>query len=130
MEEWTFKTYRQGARNAIEDWLEGLSPTARAAIRTRISYLEARPPTEWRRPQFDKLTGHIHEIRVKDTVEKISYRLLGCFGPGAMVFTLLIGAKEKDKKLEPGTLETANERYQAVSKYGQECLDDYCKPNE
>jgi hypothetical protein len=126
MKEWAIKTYRkESGKNAIEEWLHRLSPSARAAIRTRISYLEARPPAEWVRPAFDKLSGHIHEIRVKDITEKVQYRLLGCFGPGARVFTLLIGAQEKDKKLAPGTMRTAEERYKAVLKYKEECLDDY-----
>jgi hypothetical protein len=126
MKEWTIKTYRkESGKNAIEEWLQDLSGSARAAIRNRIIYLEAKPPEDWVRPFFDKLGGHIHEIRVKDTVEKVQYRLLGYFGPGRRVFTLLIGAKEKDKKLEPETRKTAEERYRRALKYKEECLDDY-----
>jgi hypothetical protein len=125
MKEWTFKTFKKQRGNAIEEWLQELSPSARAAIKTRISYLEARPPEEWVRPSFDKLSGHIHEIRIKDTVEKVQYRILGCFGPGARVFTILIGAKEKDKKLEPSTMKTAEKRYATVLEIGGRCLDDY-----
>ncbi len=126
MNEWTFKTFRkESGKNAIEEWLRGLSSSARAAIKTRIRYLEAIPPEDWVRPSFGKLSGHIHEIRVKDTIEKVQYRLLSCFGPGNRTFTLLIGAKEKDRKLEPGTRKTAEERYKIVKRYGEECIDDY-----
>jgi hypothetical protein len=129
MKEWQFKAFRkESGKNAIEEWLEGLSQTAQASIRAGISYLEARPPREWVRPFFDTLSGRIHKIRITDIIEKKEYRILGCFGPGDRVFTMLIGAIEKDRKLEPGAKETAKQRYKIVQKYKERCLYDYKWP--
>lgn len=111
MSEWTFKVFlKDKDHDVINDWIDGLPQKVQARIEARISYL--RVTDNWVRPYFDKLSGHIHEIRVVHG--RIQYRILGCFGPGRE-FTMLIGAVEKDWKLPKHTEEIAEERYKLVS---------------
>jgi hypothetical protein len=87
-----------------------------------IEFLEQRPRDEWRRPEFDLLSGKhraIGEIRFK--VDK-QYRILGCFGPNQSEFTMLVGSSKKGKNYDPrSALDTALERMDQVLKNGREC---------
>ncbi len=112
MKIWTFKVFLiNKTTSAIEEWMRGLPTKVQVKIRTRIKYLEI--TNQWVRPYFDKLSGHIHEIRIVHS--NIQYRILGCFGPAVKEFTLLIGAIEKDWKLPKNTTTTAEERYKLIS---------------
>lgn len=97
---WTFRVFITERReDVIGTWLEGLPKKVEAKIDRRIAYLRA--IEHWKRPEFDKLTGYdnLHEIRV--VFSGVQYRVIGCYGPGKREFTMLIGAVEKDNKLEP-----------------------------
>ena len=97
---WTFRVFITERReDVIGKWLEGLPKKVEAKIDRRIAYLRA--IEHWKRPEFDKLTGYdnLHEIRV--VFSGVQYRVIGCYGPGKREFTMLIGAVEKDNKLEP-----------------------------
>jgi hypothetical protein len=77
---------------------------------------------EWRRPDFDLLSGKmkgVGEIRFK--VDK-QYRILGFFGPGRNDFTMLIGASKKGSSYDPqSTLESALDRMAQVKADGRRC---------
>jgi hypothetical protein len=98
------------------------SDDVRAALDAALEYLIQRPRNEWRRPEFDLLSGkmrEIGEIRLKADKE---YRMFGFFGPGRSDFTLLIGASKKGKTYDPiGALETALERMARVKADGRHC---------
>jgi hypothetical protein len=106
----------------IDDWYGRQSDEVRAALDAALEYLIQRPRNEWRRPEFDLLSGkmrEIGEIRLKADKE---YRIFGFFGPGRSDFTLLIGASKKGKTYDPiGALETALERMTRVKSDGRRC---------
>lgn len=115
---WKFKVFvEDNGKNVIVDWLQKLPQSAQDAIDTRIRYLEV--TEKWQRPAFDKLKGYdgIHEIRVKDHLANIEYRIFGCYGPGRKEFTLLVGAYKKDKNYDPkNCFNTAGLRYKNFQK--------------
>lgn len=87
-----------------------------------LEFLAQRPRDEWRRPEFDLLSGKIRvlgEIRLK--VDK-QYRILGFFGPRPSEFTMLVGASKKGRTYDPrAALETALARRAEVLADGRRC---------
>jgi hypothetical protein len=122
---WSFKVFKTGGgRNIMDEWLEGLPEEDQAAIEARIALLKGIRVgiTHY----FDKRkdSNKIFEIRIKGN--RVQYRPLGCFGFGRGVFTLLMGAKEKDWKLVPKTaVKTAEERRELALKDQERYLDEY-----
>lgn len=85
-----------------------------------LEFLVQRPRREWRRPEFDLLSGKFREIgEVRLKVDKKQYRLLGFFGPGRSDFTLLVGSIKKGKNYDPkDALQTAVDRMSQVKADG------------
>jgi hypothetical protein len=120
---WTFRCYvSPTGRDMIDDWYSRQSDDVQSAVDVALEYLGQRPRNEWRRPEFDLLSGKmrgIGEIRLK--VDK-QYRILGFFGPNKSDFTMLIGSNKKGKIYDPaGTLETARDRMTQVIVDGRRC---------
>lgn len=100
MDYWTFKVYiSENGANEIEGWLADLPPKVRAKIRARFSYLAI--TRIWIKNYAEKLKGYENIIEIKITYLNTQYRPLGCCGPGAREFTLLIPAKEIGSEFEP-----------------------------
>ena len=120
---WTFRCYvSPSGRDMIEDWYRRQSDEVQTAFDVVREFLEQRPRDEWRRPDFDILSGKLRvlgEIRFK--VDK-QYRVFGFFGPGQSEFTMLIGASKKSKNYDPrDALDTALTRRLDVLKDGRRC---------
>jgi hypothetical protein len=114
---WTIRCYVSATgRDMIDDWYKRQTTEIQAALDVALEYLVQRPRNEWRRPEFDLLSGRMRalgEIRLK--VDK-QYRILGFFGAGRADFTLHIGAGKKGKIYNPtDTLETALRRMAHVT---------------
>lgn len=114
MRYWNFRVFKtERGIDVFGKWIDELPIKARVKITTRIKYLEA--TEHWKRPAFDKLAGYenLYEIRV---VFGVQYRIIGCYGPSRKEFTFLIGAIEKDDKLEPReALKIAETRSKLIS---------------
>jgi hypothetical protein len=106
----------------IGDWYYRRREDVQGAVDVALEYLIQRPRQEWRRPEFDLLSGKmraIGEIRLK--VDK-QYRILGFFGPSRSDFTMLVGSSKKGKNYDPpGALETALDRMREVLADGRRC---------
>ena len=106
----------------IEDWYHRQSNEVQTAFDVVREYLEQRSRDEWRRPDFDLLSGKLRvlgELRFK--VDK-QYRVFGFFGPGQSEFTMLIGASKKGKSYAPrNALDTALGRRMEVLADGRRC---------
>jgi hypothetical protein len=106
----------------ISDWFDHQRPDVQAAMIVALEFLEQRPRDEWRRPEFDLLSGKfraIGEIRLK--LDK-QYRILGYFGPNRSDFTMLVGSSKKGKNYDPrNALETALERMGHLMEDGSRC---------
>ncbi|HET9803891.1 MAG TPA: type II toxin-antitoxin system RelE/ParE family toxin, partial [Candidatus Acidoferrum sp.] len=109
-------------KDMIADWYGRQRDEVQGALDVALEYLNQRTRNEWRRPEFDLLSGKmkgIGEIRFK--VDK-QYRILGFFGPSTSDFTLLIGASKKGKIYDPrNALDTALERRAHVLADGRRC---------
>jgi len=99
MTHWTFKVFVDERGYDLFDEWKDLPPAAEAQIDVRINLLKV--SKTWARPYAGKIRNcrHIWEIRVRHN--RVQYRPLGYYGPGIGVFTLLIGAIEKDRKFIP-----------------------------
>ncbi|MDX2205659.1 MAG: type II toxin-antitoxin system RelE/ParE family toxin [Hyphomicrobiaceae bacterium] len=100
----------------IKKWYDDQTASVQAAMDAVKEYLEQRPREQWRRPEFDKLSGRysdLGEFRFK--VGNVEYRPLGFFGPSRADFTILIGASKKGRNYTPkDALETALKRRKEV----------------
>jgi hypothetical protein len=118
---WTFRCYvSPGGRDMIDDWLGRQSDEVQAAMAVAVEYLVQRPRNEWRRPEFDLLSGKMREIgEIRFKVDK-QYRILGSFGPSRSDFTLLVGASKKGSNYDPkNALKTALDRLKQTRSDGR-----------
>ena len=81
-----------------------------------LEFLVQRPRKEWRRPEFDLLSGKFREVgEIRLKVDKKQFAFWGFFGPGRSDFTLLVGSIKKGKNYDPkGALQTALDRMTQV----------------
>ena len=120
---WIIRCYvSPSGRDMIDDWYSRQSEDVQAAVEVALEYLIQRPRQEWRRPEFDLLSGKLREIgEIRLKVDK-QYRILGFFGPSRSDFTLLIGASKKGNQYDPrNALETALDRMTQVKVDGRRC---------
>jgi hypothetical protein len=113
---WTFRCYVSASgRDMIDDWFERQSDAVQAAVGVALEFLAQRPRDEWRRPEFDLLSGRMREIGEIRLKSDKQYRILGFFGPEQTNFTLLVGASKKGRNYDPrNALETALDRMTQV----------------
>jgi len=126
MNHWKIKVFiNNRGTNVIKEWLKDLPKAAQAEIDNRLKYMQTLKT--WGRPYSAKLKGsdHIHEVRIK--CQKVQYRPLGFFGPTDGVFTLLVGAREKDSKLEPKNAQKSAEERRELILTNERFIDDYFK---
>lgn len=124
MNNWTIKTFvTERGTDVIQEWIEDLPIKAQVAIDERIRFLAL--GNNWHRPYAHQLKGYdgIWEIIIKS--ENVQYRPLGCFGPGDKVFSLLIGAREKDNKFVPQNAPKTAEKRKKVIYENEGYLNEY-----
>lgn len=100
---WTFRTYvsPQGEEE-VTTWYAAQTPNVQAAFDQRIRALWQMKPQEWREPYTKQLEGPcdgLIEIRFK--ADRAQQRPLGFYGPGGMVFTIVLMAREIGDRFEP-----------------------------
>ena len=109
MAHWRFYTYIElSGRNPIREWIDGLpDPAAIAYIDVRIQNMMGMStwPEKWISKY--RTTREIYEFRI--THNKIQYRPLGTYF-GQRKFLLLAGAIERNDKIPPSDIETAERR--------------------
>lgn len=118
---WRFKSYvLPGGRDALTDWYDRQTDSVQGALDVLLEYLEQRTRDEWRRPEFDLLSGKMRDIgELRFKADRKQYRILGFFGPLQSEFTLLIGASKKGSQYDPkDALETALKRKNEIIKDG------------
>ncbi len=118
---WTIRCYvSPNGRDMIDDWTSRQSDEVQAAVAVALEYLVQRTRKEWRRPEFDLLSGKMREIgEIRFKVDK-QYRILGFFGPARSDFTLLIGASKKSNNYDPrNALDTALDRMNQIKADGR-----------
>lgn len=117
---WTFRCYvAPSGRDMIDKWYRAQSLEAQAAFDAVREYLAQRTRDEWRRPEFDLLSGAKFRVlgELRFEVANVQYRPLGFFGPARAEFTLLVGATKKGKVYDPrNAMDTALRRRTEVLK--------------
>lgn len=124
---WAFKHYvASNGTTPFKNWYDGLSDSAQAKLDSKMEYLAQQPRNGWCLPDFRVLHSPckgLSEIRFKDN--RVQYRPLGFFGPGASEFTLLAGATEKGGSLKPrGICDTALQYKENICTHGGK-VDDW-----
>jgi hypothetical protein len=118
---WTLRCYvLPGGRDAIDDWYGRQHDDVCAIMDAVLEYLSQRPRNEWRRPEFDQLSGKMRELgEIRFKANRVQYRILGFHGPRRSEFTLLVAAKKKGRVYDPkSALETALSRKAEVEAEG------------
>ncbi len=122
---WTFYDFCSArGENEFHRWLSsGIPKVAKAKINARIATL--RGMTVFPEQYFSAYKGwdDLYELRV--VFGGVQYRPRGCYGPGRMAFTFLIGGVEKGR-VPRRILEAADERRQVVlNNPGRVCPHDF-----
>lgn len=100
---WTFKNFvSERGDDVIRQWIKTLPKKVRFKIDTRVKYLQTVEKLKY--PYVEKWSGVADLYEVRITSSGVQYRILGCYG-AEHDFILLIGAVEKDWKLEPRNAE-------------------------
>lgn len=104
---WQFKNFvSDRGENQIRSWIDTLPKKVRFKIDGRIKYLQT--VEELKYPYVEKWKGSDDLFEVRVVFAGVMYRMLGCYSKGKE-FVLLIGAVEKDWKLEPRGADTTAE---------------------
>jgi hypothetical protein len=124
---WTLFDYtdRRG-RNVIKEWTLTLQKKSLAKLHRKLEMLEQTGPDF--APGLLKGTKlrHIDKIKLEG---RVSYAVLVCRGPISMQeeMTLLLAAQERDRKLPPGSEQSAEDRRSEVRENPLErrCLHEH-----
>ena len=111
--------------NEILEWTLQQPKKAQAKIDMIILSLQARPV--WPPQYVSALTGCPGILELRISSFGVEYRPLGCHGPKAKEFTLLIGAIEKGGALPKGACETATERRKLVFEGWPTCEHEFTR---
>lgn len=101
--EWTFRCYC-ASRDVIRQWYDNQTPEAQAEFDAALHYLKQRSQSEWERPWFGQLSRECSGLgEIRFSANRVEHRVIGYYGPKGwrMHFTLLMPAKEKDRKFVP-----------------------------
>lgn len=125
---WAFYSFLDRGNCVIHKWMDDIGIKIKAAgkIEARFRYLAFQQ--SWEPNLAKKLKGYddIFEIRIR--YESIQFRPLGCFGPGANQFSLLIGAIEKGDVFVPKNApEVAKQRRELIYK-NRSLIHEYEEP--
>ena len=123
MSEWKFRDYQRPVANGHEvlvneilEWTRAQPKKAQAKIDAIVLSLQGFPV--WPAQYVSALKGcpDILELRIKSG--GVQYRPLGCYGPGAREFTLLVGTIEKGGAIPKGDCDKAVTRRKRVLSEG------------
>jgi hypothetical protein len=102
---WRFMSFTDGqGRDTFQRWLDkgvdiGRRKGVETAIKTTLRFLRFSRKDIWKEPHFKWLSDGVGEIR--SDYGNVEYRPLGCNGPNADQFTILLGAFKKGKVWTP-----------------------------
>ena len=100
--------------NAVRRWIDAQEKPGRVAIDAQLRYLEETETWTYKEIKKRKGTEHIYELIIK--ANKIQYRPLCFYGPGPRQLTILLGATEKDWRLEKNADQKAERHREIVLK--------------
>lgn len=96
----------------VQEWYDSLPEVERDEIKDTLNYLGSIPPTQWRRPEFDKLDSPLHEIGCRASEKNHWIRIYGAFDRrirGRFIF--LLGTAEKKVRNDKTGKKKALERW-------------------
>lgn len=100
---WTFREYvKLGGKRELSQWFGELSDDDAATAQVALEFLSQTERTNWRRPKFDVLhnSGGLGEV-ILGKVGGVQTRLVGFFGPGPYMFTVVLVVTKKEKNYSP-----------------------------
>lgn len=98
--------------NLFSQWMDGIGKRPKAKINSMLYILAAVPLEHWHEYKYtENLRGENDLWTIKAFVEDVQWRPIGIMGPGEKTFTLLVGANERQRRLEPASaIATAHAR--------------------
>jgi hypothetical protein len=113
---WRFKVFvSSSGRNEIQGEVNRLGDYGLAQFERSVTWAAFKPKAQWGRPSVAKLQGFklLYEIRFNSG--NVEVRPLGCFGPGADEFTIVLWSTKKGSNYNPrDALNTAERRAKSV----------------
>lgn len=82
----------------VQEWYDSLCQSDRDEIVDTINYLLSMPVTDWRRPEFDKVTPPLVEIRCRASQANHTIRIYGAFDDIVRGRIILLNGTEAKKK--------------------------------
>jgi hypothetical protein len=96
---WTFAGYvTEAGRHIVQEWYDSLPIEEYEELQDLLNHMAS--AEKWTRPEFDKVTSPLHEVRVKANIANHEVRVYGVFNPDVrhqFLFLLGVTAKKKDK---------------------------------
>ena len=97
---WKFMDFHSEAGNSlIEEWYSKLDAQAKADFDTTLKNLSISP--DWRGMKEFKHLGRKGLCEIRFKTANVQYRAAGFFGPGSHTFSILVGAKKKQRVYDP-----------------------------
>ncbi len=96
----------------VQEWYDGLQEEEeRDEIKDTLNYLASIPPTQWKRPEFDKVDSPLHEIGCKASKKNRWIRIYGVWDPRQRGrFILIYGNEEKKVRNDKHGKNSARDR--------------------
>ncbi len=96
---WTFAGYiTEAGRHIVQDWYDSLPIEEYEELQDQLNYMAN--AEIWTRPEFDKVTNPLHEVRVKANLANHQIRVYGVFDKTIrrrFIFLHGVTAKKKDR---------------------------------
>jgi hypothetical protein len=109
-----------GGSGAWSDWYNAHRDKAvRARHDLVFDYLECRQPNEWRGPHAEQMGDGIVEIKIHT---KVQHRLLGCFGPEQLHFSVLVTCTHKGRVYDPKEAKKTNKKRRKEMSRDPDCV--------
>jgi hypothetical protein len=96
---WTFAAYvTEAGGQIVQEWYDSLPLDDYESLQDLLNYMAS--AERWGRPEFDRVTPPLHEIREKANVLNHEIRIYGVFNPTVrrqFIFLHGVTAKKKDR---------------------------------
>lgn len=96
---WTFAGYiTEMGKRIVQEWYDTLPMEEHEKLQDRLNYMAN--AESWTRPEFDKVTNPLHEVRVKANAANHQIRVYGVFDTEVrrrFIFLHGVTAKKKDR---------------------------------
>lgn len=114
-------------RSIAEEWFGGVGSKDKARVMRILDYLVWQSRSEWKRPQFDQLHGHVAQMGeiILKVIGGVQTRLVGFFDDRRMVFTIVLVVTKKEPNYSPRDWQQISVKRMNEVKANSGCADEW-----